>query len=59
MKDVYILPGNDVWIVETEKGELPIPFVDKVVKIVDLENQRIEIELIDGLEELIERDKDE
>lgn len=59
MKDVFILPGNDVWIVETKKGELPIPFIDKVVKLVDLNNKRIEIEPLDGLEELIIKNKNE
>jgi 16S rRNA processing protein RimM len=58
MKDVYLLPANDVWIVNTRKGELPIPFVDEVVKKVDIPNARIEIEMIEGLEELIEGGKD-
>jgi len=58
MKDVYLLPANDVWIVDTDKGELPIPFVDEVVKNVDIPNARIEIEMIDGLGELVDGGKD-
>ncbi len=59
MKDVYLLPGNDVWIVDTPCGELPIPFIEDVVKNIDLEKARIEIVMIDGLKELISRDKDD
>ena len=59
MKDIYILPANDVWIVNTKLGELPIPFIDDVVKKVDIPNARIEIEMIDGLYELIDGNKDE
>jgi 16S rRNA processing protein RimM len=59
MKDVYILPGNDVWIVETQKGDLPIPYIDDVIKSIDIDNARIEIKMIDGLEELIDSKSNE
>ena len=57
VKDVLSLPANDVWIVETGSGELPLPFIEDVVKKVDTENKRIEIKLIDGLLDLIDNEK--
>lgn len=59
IKDVYILPANDVWIVETDEGELPIPFIEDVVKKVDIDNSIIEIEMIEGLQDLIAKESDE
>lgn len=53
VKEVYILPANDVWIIETNNGDLPIPFIEDVVKNVDIDNARIEIEMIEGLEDII------
>jgi len=58
IKDVLNLPANDVWLVETEKGELPLPYIKDVVKRVDIENKRIEINLIDGLTDLIKNEKE-
>lgn len=56
--DVYVLPANDVWIIETEKGELPVPFIDEVIKKVDIKNKKVEINLIDGLMELCDAKKE-
>ncbi len=54
--DVWLLPANDVWVVETENGSLPIPVIDDVVKKVNKRKRTIEIEMIDGLDELIENE---
>ena len=59
IKDVYILPGNDVWIVDTDEGELPVPFIEDVVKTVDIDNARVEIEMIEGLQDLTAKENDE
>jgi 16S rRNA processing protein RimM len=59
IKEVMSLPANDVWLVDTGKGELPLPFIEDVVKKVDIENKTIEIILIDGLMDLIENEKEE
>jgi len=53
IKEVLLLPANDVWMVETSKGELPVPFIDDVVKTCDTKNKYIEINVIDGLLGLI------
>lgn len=50
--EIWELPGNDVWIIETENGKTPAPVIDDVVKKIDVENKRVEIELIEGLTDL-------
>lgn len=52
--EVWILPANDVWLVSTEKGNLPVPVAENVVKNVDIERRRIEIVIIPGLMDIIE-----
>jgi len=52
--DVYSLPANDVWIVKTLDGELPIPVIDDVIIDVDLEDKKIMINIIPGLMDLIQ-----
>ncbi len=51
--DVYTMPANDVWIVKTNEGELPLPAVKEVIRDVDLEERKIFIKMIDGLKDLI------
>jgi 16S rRNA processing protein RimM len=54
--DVWYLPGNDVWLVETEKGNLPLPVTDEVIKDVDMGNLLVTVNIIDGLWDLVETD---
>ena len=58
IKDVLNLPANDVWLVDTKSGELPLPYIKDVVKKIDIENKSIEINLIDGLTDLIKNEKE-
>ena len=58
IKDVLNLPANDVWLIDTEKGEMPLPYIKDVVKKVDIENKIIVINLIDGLTDLIKNEKE-
>jgi len=51
--DIWELPANDVWLVETEKGNLPLPVIDDVIKEIDLHSKVIKIILLDGLLDLI------
>ncbi|ERK60202.1 16S rRNA processing protein RimM [Gemella bergeri ATCC 700627] len=46
-----LTPGaNDVWIVKAENGkEFLIPYIEDVVKNIDVINKKIEIELMEGL----------
>ena len=59
LKDVMILPGNDVWTITLPDGELPIPVIKDVVKKVNIADKHIEIELIPGLMDIISSNKAE
>jgi 16S rRNA processing protein RimM len=54
VRDVMLNPANQVWLVENDEYELPIPYTPNVVKQVDLKAKTVLIELIDGLLELAE-----
>ncbi|MBW1605609.1 ribosome maturation factor RimM [Lactobacillus sp. Sy-1] len=49
--DIMDTAANDVWIVTRENGkELLLPKIEQVIKKVDLTNQRVTIDLLEGLE---------
>lgn len=50
--EIWDMPVNDVWLVDTENGDVPVPVIDDIIKDVDIENKKIIIHLIDGLMEL-------
>jgi len=50
--DVWLLPANDVWVVETESAYLPLPVISEVVRSVDLHQRRILVTLLPGLLEI-------
>lgn len=52
ISDVYLNPANQIWILKNNEYELPIPYTENVVKKIDLSQNKIFIELIDGLMEL-------
>lgn len=47
--DVWLLPANDVYVVESKGKEILIPAISEVVKKVDLENKMVIIEPMEGL----------
>jgi 16S rRNA processing protein RimM len=51
--EVWNLPANDVWLVQTESGDLPLPVISDVIKEIDIENKTIKVFLLDGLMELL------
>ena len=52
LKDVLQTGANDVYIVSTPSGkELLLPVIDQVVKEIDLAAGRIEVQLMEGMEE--------
>jgi 16S rRNA processing protein RimM len=55
LKDVLLLPANDVFVVTTSEGELPVPFIADVVKKVDIKKKIVEIFMLDGLADLVKR----
>lgn len=50
--DIMELPANDVWVMRTDKAEIPLPVIDDVIKSFDIEKKEIRIELMDGLMDL-------
>lgn len=46
-----LTPGaNDVWVIKSNLGkEILIPYIEDVVKKIDVENKRIDIEVMEGL----------
>ncbi len=50
--EVWELPANDVWLVQTEFGELPLPVIDDVVVEADFASKIVKINIIDGLLDL-------
>ncbi len=49
LEEVWDLPANDVYVVRADEREILIPAVAEFIKQVDIENQRIVIEPVDGL----------
>lgn len=50
--DIYELPANDVWVMESNGKEVPLPVIDDVIISVDIDKKEIRIKLLDGLMEL-------
>lgn len=50
--DILELPANDVWILKTDKSEIPLPVIDDVIKSVDITKKEIRIEVMEGLMDL-------
>ena len=49
VKDVLSAPGNDVWVVDTQDGEMLIPAIRDVVSEVDLAGGRLTVREVPGL----------
>lgn len=52
--DVWLLPANDVWVVETETAYLPVPAIADVITRVDLQQRCIWVKLLPGLVDIAE-----
>lgn len=57
--DVWLLPANDVWVLTTSTGTIPLPVIDDVIRSVDVENKRIVVRLLPGLETINESSPDD
>ncbi|EHI74009.1 16S_rRNA processing protein RimM [Streptococcus criceti] len=52
IKEILQPGANDVWVVKRKsKRDLLLPYIPSVVKKVDLANQRVEVELLEGLDD--------
>jgi 16S rRNA processing protein RimM len=47
---IFSTGPNDVYVVSGDRGELLLPAIDDVIKDIDLQNRRIVVELLEGLE---------
>jgi 16S rRNA processing protein RimM len=54
LTEILKMPANDVWIVDTGAGELPLPAIKDVIREIDIDNGKIYIKMIEGLSDLIE-----
>ncbi|MBM6754729.1 ribosome maturation factor RimM [Lactobacillus alvi] len=51
IKEILAPGANDVWVVERPKqSDLLLPVIDDVIKKIDLDAGRVEVELLEGLE---------
>lgn len=48
VSEIFDTGANDVWVVQGEKEYL-IPYIEDVVKSIDIDNKKIVIEAIEGL----------
>jgi 16S rRNA processing protein RimM len=51
--DVWIMPANDVWVLTTKDGDIPLPVIDDVIISTNIEKKEIVVRLIEGLRELL------
>ena len=49
ISDILVTGSNDVYVVSGQSGDLLIPAVAQVVRVVDLERGTMTVRLIDGL----------
>lgn len=50
VKEILSPGANDVWVIKQQKGkDILIPYIEDVVKKIDIEGNRIEIEPLEGL----------
>ena len=52
ISDVWIMPANDVWVMQTDKGEIPLPVIDDVILSTDILNKTITVYMMEGLLDL-------
>lgn len=50
IEDVWEYPASDVLVVKSDKGRLLIPFLEKFVKNIDLNQNSMEVELLPGMD---------
>lgn len=50
--DIWDMPASDIWVMEYQGREIPIPAVEEYIQYVDIEAGRIGVQFIPGLLEL-------
>ena len=65
IKEIWDTPANEIWVVDYNGKELPIPVIDEIVKHVNIKRKQVSIYVMPGLLEIVdntpndERDDDE
>ncbi|MBM7644334.1 16S rRNA processing protein RimM [Scopulibacillus daqui] len=49
IKEILSPGANDVWVVKTNGKDILLPYIEDVVKAVDVENKKVTVHLISGL----------
>ena len=57
--DVWIMPANDVWVLSTPEGDIPLPVIDEVILSTEIQKKQVVIRLIDGLRDLLPSQTDD
>lgn len=52
--EIWDMPANEVWLVDTPGGELPVPVIDDIHAEIDYNGRIIRITLMDGLMDLLD-----
>lgn len=58
ISEVWLLPANDVWVLQrTDGSTVPMPVIDDVVLKVDLTTRTITVRMLEGLDDLDRTDE--
>ena len=50
LEDIYNTGSNDIYVVKNELGKsILLPYIDEVVKEIDVQNKKIKVHLVEGL----------
>ncbi|AXF55412.1 ribosome maturation factor RimM [Salicibibacter kimchii] len=49
VKEILSPGANDVWVVEGNGKEILLPYTEEVVRVIDVENRRVTVHLLEGL----------
>ncbi|MBU3741309.1 MAG: 16S rRNA processing protein RimM [Candidatus Kapabacteria bacterium] len=53
ISEVWLLPANDVWVLRRPDGTtIPLPVIDDVIRDVQIDERRVTVRLLEGLEDL-------
>lgn len=54
IKEIWETPANEIWVVDYNGKELPIPVIDDIVKHVNIKRKQVSIFVMPGLLEIVE-----
>lgn len=54
IKEIWNTPAHEIWVVDYQGKELPIPVVDEIVKHVNIKRKQVSIYVMPGLLEIVD-----